>query len=63
MKNSNLNIVWCISLLIIGIATIILAGTNIIDIELSDTFTRVIGIIEIIALPVLVFTSIKKIKR
>ena len=48
------------SLFIISIATIIFAGSNLFGIELSDILVRIIGISEIVALPILVFTTIKR---
>lgn len=47
----------------IGIATVILAGSNIIGIELPDIAVRIIGVIDLIALPVLAYTTVKKIKK
>lgn len=54
------DLIWSVSLTIIGIATLILSGSRIIGIELSDTVVRILGIIDLISLPFLVFTSIKK---
>ena len=59
----NINVFWCLSLLIISVCTIILAGSNIIGIELNDVLTRVLGILDLVCLPVLAFTTIKKIKK
>lgn len=60
-KRSDL--MWSMSLLVIGIATVILAGSNIIGIELPDIAVRIIGVIDLIALPVLTYTTVKKIKK
>lgn len=49
--------------MIIGIATVILAGSNIIGIELPDIAVRIIGIVDLISLPVLAYTTVKKIKK
>ncbi len=62
MKKKN-DSMWCFSLLIIGIATVILAGSNIIGIELSDVAVRIIGIVDLIALPILSYTTVKKFKK
>ena len=62
MEKRN-NLLWSLSLLVIGIATVILAGSNIIGIELPDTAVRIIGVIDLIALPVLAYTTVKKIKK
>ena len=59
----NVNVFWSLGLLIFSVCTIILAGSNIIGIELNDVLTRVLGILDLLCLPVLVFTPIKKIKK
>ena len=63
VSSKNINLFWAISLMAIGIATFIIAVTNIIGVQLPDIVIRLLGIIEIIALPVLVFTTIKKVKN
>lgn len=62
MKKKN-DLMWCFSLLIISVATIILAGSNIIGIELPDIVVRIIGIVDLITLPVLAYTTVKKVKK
>ena len=62
MEKRN-NLLWSLSLLVIGIATVILAGSNIIGIELPDIAVRIIGVIDLIAIPVLAYTTVKKIKK
>ena len=59
MKNKN-DLIWCFSLMIISVATIILAGSNIMGLKLPYIAVRIIGIADLIALPVLVCTSVKK---
>lgn len=54
---------WGWSLMIIGVCTIIIAGSNIIGIELNDVIKRVLGILDLFCLPVLVFTTIKKTEK
>ena len=62
MKMRN-DLLWSISLLIIGIATIILIGLNIIGIDVPDIVVRIIGVIDLLALPVLAYTTVKKFKK
>jgi hypothetical protein len=62
MKKRN-NLLWSISLLVIGIATIIISGSNSIGIELPDIIVRIIGVIDLLALPVLAYTTVKKFKK
>lgn len=59
----KLNLLWGLSLFIIGMSTIILAGPNIIGIELNDVLTRIFGVLDLVCLPVLVFTTIKKTRK
>lgn len=60
MKSNNS--IWAISLLVIGVATIILAGARLSGVELSAAATRILGVIDLIALPVLAFTTVRRIK-
>lgn len=62
MKKKS-EIMWSISLITIGIATIILAGTNIVGIDLPDMLVRLFGIVDLVALPILVYSTIKKVKK
>ena len=57
------NILWSISLSVIGIVTIILIGFNLVEIELPDIITRIFSLMELIALHVLAFSTVKKIKH
>lgn len=59
MTFDKLRIMWSVSLIAIGIATFILAGANIIGSELPDILVRVLGVIDLVALPVLAFSTIK----
>lgn len=60
MDSKKINIMWSVSLIIIGVATIILAGANIIGIELPDIAARILGVLDLISLPVLAFSTVKK---
>ncbi len=54
------DLMWSLSLLIIGAATVILAGSKIVGSELPDITVRIIGIVDLIALPILAYTTVKK---
>ena len=56
----SINIVWCISLFVVGIATFILNGSNLVGIDLPDWLTRSLGIMDLVAVFVLIFTTIRK---
>ena len=59
MKKSKWLIVWSISLMVIAVCTLVLSIANIIGISLSDTTVRIIGILDLIALPVLALTTVR----
>ncbi len=59
MKN-KIDLIWVISLIVIGISAILLAGSNIIGLTLPDIAIRMIGVLDIIALPVLIVATVKK---
>lgn len=62
MKKKN-DLIWGFSLIIIGAATIILAGSNVIGLKLPDIAVRIIGIVDLVALPVLAYTSVRKVRK
>ena len=62
MKKKN-DYVWSISLMVIGLSAFILAGSNVVGIELPDVVVRILGIIDLIALPFLAYSTVKKVKR
>lgn len=59
MKNKKLLLVWSFSLLVIAGLTLVTSITNIMGISLPDTVVRIIGILDLIALPVLAFTTVR----
>lgn len=63
MEDKKISMIWAISLLIIGVATLILSGTRIVGIQLPDLVTRVLGVVELIALPFLAYASVKKFSK
>ena len=63
MNSKVINTMWSFSLMAISIATIILAGANIVAIELPDIIVRVLSVIDFVSLPVLVFSTVKKDKN
>ncbi len=63
MEMKKINIIWSISLIVIGNATLILTGSNWMDVELPDIAVRICGIIDLIALPVLAFMTVRKLKH
>lgn len=61
--NKKKNLMWSLSLLVIGVSSIILNGSNILGLELPDMLTRILGIINLIAIPFLVYSTIKRFKK
>lgn len=62
MSRKSVDRIWVISLLLIGMSTLVLAGANVVGIVLGDVVTRILGIIDLVALPVLLFTTVRKLK-
>ena len=62
MRNKN-DLIWGFSLLVIGIVTIILAGSGIIGKDLPDAAVRILAIIDLAAIPFLAYTSVKKFRK
>lgn len=60
MMDKKNTMLWSLSLLVISIVTIIWAVCNLAGIELPDVAARIMGVIDICAIPVLIYTSIKK---
>ncbi|MBO6232152.1 MAG: hypothetical protein J6O50_16450, partial [Ruminiclostridium sp.] len=52
-------LLWTVSLLIISCITIGITACNLISIDLPDIATRILGIIDLLAIPVLIFASVK----
>jgi len=57
-KKKIINLVWSISLILVGIIILIIA-----KFDLSDVLIRTFGIMEIVAISILVYTSVIKIKN
>ena len=62
MRNTN-DLIWGCSLLVIGIVTLILAGSGMIGIDLPDVAVRILGIIDLAAIPFLAYSSVRKFRK
>lgn len=61
MKNCKaIDILWALSLIIIGVATIILSVTSVVGYS-NRAMTVTLGVVELIAIFVLAFTTVRKI--
>lgn len=59
MKNVKPTKAWAILLLVISICTLIISISSIIGADLPDMLKRILGVAELVALPVLAYTSVK----
>ena len=59
----TVNNFWAFSLICIGICTMILAGGNLLSINLPDFLTRIVGLIDLAALPIAGYTTVKKMRN
>ena len=55
----KVRILWSASLLIIACVTFIISVSNMASLELPDIAKRIVGIIDLLSIPVLVYSSIK----
>lgn len=63
MSKQTIEKLWSVSLMIIGISSIVLNGSNILSISLPDIVVRVLGILCIVFIPIVVYTTILKLKN
>lgn len=56
----NKTILWRISLFVICCVTIIWSVCNLAGIDLPDVAMRIMGVLDLCAIPVLIYTSISK---
>lgn len=63
MKTDKLDLVWSICLIIIGLGALIVSLNDVFDLGFPDTLIRPIGIVDLITLPVLAFTTVKKVQK
>ena len=59
----KINCAWSISLLLIGICSIIQSMSSLLNIELPSEVVVVLGVIDLLCLPVLSYTTIKKVQN
>lgn len=63
MESKRTNRMWAISLLVVVIASVILVGSNLVEVKLPDIVLRILGILDLIALFTLSFFTAKKMSR
>ncbi|MCQ2519051.1 MAG: hypothetical protein MJ107_00830 [Lachnospiraceae bacterium] len=60
---TKMDLLWGLSLLVVGVMALVMAVANLIGFDLPDTVVRFIGVLILIAIPVLAFTTVKKYKK
>lgn len=63
MKQRKVTKLWGISLLVISICSLILSISSMIGVELPDALKITIGILDLIAVPILVYSTVKKFRE
>lgn len=61
--DKKIDIIWSVSLIVISLVSLTLSILNIIGAALPSAVSTVLGIIDLCALPLLVYSSIKKKKK
>lgn len=63
MKKNVLDIVWLTCIIIIAMGVLIVSINNVFNMDFPNTMIKPIGIVDLITLPVLAFTTVKKVQR
>ena len=63
MSDKTIGLIWSISLMLIGLTTMIISIANVFGDGLPDAPTRVIGIMQLILLPALAGSTVAKYMR
>ena len=58
--NKKNKILWSLSLFIISVVSVIWVVCNLTGIEISDVAIRIMGVLDLCAIPVLIYTSLKE---
>ncbi len=60
MNEKKMNLLWSISLIVISLSNIAIVITNAFDAEMPDAVAIILCIVILIAVSILVYTSLKK---
>ena len=55
-----LTLLWSLSLMAVGLCSLVLSLSSLFSFPLPDLITRAIGIVNLVSLPLLVYSSVKK---
>ena len=59
----KIDIIWCVTIILLAALSVFWAVTMLAGIELPDVITRTLGIVTLINTPVIVYTTVKKIQN
>lgn len=62
MKTGSNNVLWAVSLIVLGAAAAVQFGLRLAGVPLPDALARLLGIVCLAALPVLAFTTVRKLR-
>lgn len=60
MSKENIQLLWNIRLAVLAVCSVILGLTALLDADLPDGLERLLGILDLIALPVFAYASVQK---
>ena len=60
MSKENIQLLWNISLAVLAVCSVILGLTALLDADLPDGLERLLGMLDLIALPVFAYASVQK---
>ena len=63
MKKDKTDLVWGICLIIIGLGSLIVSLNNVFGFDFPKTMIVPIGIVDLVTLPVLAFTTVRKLQK
>ena len=63
MDKQNMNLIWKISMAVTVVASFLLIGSELFDFDFSDSFKRIIGVLDLAAIPTMIFSSVRLMKK
>lgn len=60
MKTAKNNLLWAVSLIVLGAAVLIQFGLRLAGVVLPDAAARLFGVVFLLALPLLSFTTVRR---
>lgn len=63
MKKNGIDLLRPFSLILIGVCTLLLVGPALCGVKIPESAVRVAGVCDLLALPVLAYATIRKIRK